>query len=740
MAGAAAVMGQFVGGKATRDALFLARFDVTTLPLMVMAGSVFSIACAFLMSRVLSRVPPARLLPAAFAGSGVLVVAEWLYAAVSPRAGAVVFYLHMLGVAPVLVSGFWTLLSERFDPRTAKRRLGQIGAAATFGGLVASVIADRAAAWSGATAMLPILASVNGICGWAAWQLGSARPSGGDQVRATPELATEAPQSGLKVVRSTPHLRNMAALVFLTTLGAALVDYVFKATAVSAIGRGDALLRFFALYYGGQSVLTFVAQVTMSRAVLERLGLAPAVASPSLSVVAGGLGALAFPGLPSILAARGGEFVCRMSLFRSAYELLYTPVPAREKRAAKSIIDVAVDRTGDLAGAGLTRLVLAVARSGQHAVLLVTAVAASAAALLVARRVTRGYVETLERSLIDQAVRLDLSEAEDLTTRQTLVRTLGQMPAPEDVAGRAAGASSRPAGAPTPGVAIDAVVQRVVALRSRDRDEVLRVLREERGPEPALVPHVVPLLAWDAVAGDAIAALRRIAGDCVGQLVDAMLDQRHDFAIRRRLARVLPAGASQRAVDGLLLALDDRFEVRFQCGRSLAAITGRQPALRVDRERIYHVVLREVGVGRPVWESRRLLDALDAGDEPHFVDRFIGERAGQSMAHVFTLLSLVLHREPLQIAFRGLHVDDALLRGTALEYLESVLPDEVRARLWPFLEDSRPSGHPSRTREEILADLLRSNDSIVLQLAELEGRVAGASGGGRPEPHAAGTA
>ena len=51
-------------------------------------------------------------------------------------------------------------------------------------------------------------------------------------------------------------------------------------------------------------------------------------------------------------------------------------------------------------------------------------------------------------------------------------------------------------------------------------------------------------------------------------------------------------------------------------------------------------------------------------------------RAGQSLAHVFTLLSLVLPSQPLQIAFRSLHSQNSRLRGTALEYLEGVLPAE----------------------------------------------------------------
>jgi hypothetical protein len=105
-----------------------------------------------------------------------------------------------------------------------------------------------------------------------------------------------------------------------------------------------------------------------------------------------------------------------------------------------------------------------------------------------------------------------------------------------------------------------------------------------------------------------------------------------------------------------------------------------------------------------------------------FVDEFLKDRAGQSLAHVFTLLSLVLPTAPLQIAYRGVHTDDPVLRGTALEYLEGVLPSDIRDRLWPFLSD-RPRGQrDGRPRDEILADLLRSNESIMLNLEELRRR------------------
>jgi ATP:ADP antiporter, AAA family len=228
----------------------------------------------------------------------------------------------------------------------------------------------------------------------------------------------------------------------------------------------------------------------------------------------------------------------------------------------------------------------------------------------------------------------------------------------------------------------------IVALRSRDRDRIVRVLRQENGIPATLVPHVIPLLAWDPVSQDAIHALRKVAEERVGELIDALLDPNQPFAIRRRLARVFSVCVSQRAADGLLLGLDDqRFEVRFQCGRSLAAIKEKNPRIRIDAQRVYTVVLREVAVGRSIWASHRVLDRADDPEQQSFVDEFMKGRTSQGLAHVFTLLALVLPSDPVQVAFRGLHAEDENLRGTALEYLDGVLPPEIRNRLWPSLEN-----------------------------------------------------
>ena len=736
---AGVVTAQFVAGKAARDALFLAQLDVTTLPAMIVATSIFSIALVAVNAKGVSRLSPARFMPWAFAVSALLLLGEWLLTLTSPRVAAVLVYLHISGLGPILGSGFWLVTSERFDPRTAKRNFGQIAAGGTLGGLLGGLLAERVAVMYGVGAMLPVLAVLNLICAWQVARLAPA-PTSEPSKEFSAELTPEPAWAGVHVLAETPYLRHLALLVLLGTTSAALIDYLFKAQAVATLGNGESLLRFFGVYYAIVSLVTFVVQTSLSRVVLEKLGLAFTAATPSIALFISGLGALIAPGLPGAIVARGAESVFRGSLFRSGYEVFYTPIPVAEKRAAKSLIDVGFDRIGDAFGGGAIRLILMLAAPMQYAAIVVSTLLCSAGAMFVASRLSRGYIQTLERNLRDRALDIDLSEVDDLTTRTTMMQTLI-----ESRSGATAWQTAslqldaRKSAAPAAAIAVEPEIQDIISLRSRNRDRTLAVLRRNKELTPALIPHVIPLLAWDPVAEDAIRALTIVAPSHVGSLADALLDPYEDFAVRRRIPRVMAVCRTQRAADSLLLGLaDTRFEVRFQCGRALATIVAKHPAVHVDSSRVFDVVLKEVAVGRPVWESRRLLDRLDDDESNGFVDEFVRGRANQSLAHVFTTLSLVLPATPLQIALRGLHADDEHLRGTALEYLESILPPMIREPLWPFLEDRRPAGRTIRPREDVLADLVRSNHSIMLNLEELKRRADAAvrdrSDGEEPRP------
>jgi hypothetical protein len=283
------------------------------------------------------------------------------------------------------------------------------------------------------------------------------------------------------------------------------------------------------------------------------------------------------------------------------------------------------------------------------------------------QRLHNGYVKALEKNLLNQSIHLEISDIRDSTTRAAVMQTLGNLiPAAEPPKAPSLAARAAPK-------AKDPVLQRVADLRSEDAEIVRSGLQQPL--DNLLAAHAISLLAWNAVADDAVRALQQIAPAITGQLVDALLDPSQEFSVRRRVPRVLAVSDSRRAFDGLTRALfDKRFEVRFQAGRAMAQIQDRCPEVMVDRGSIVKAVLQELSVDREVWDSRSIIDP----DEQ--------ELSSVSFEHLFRLLSLILPRDPLKIAYRGLRSGDERLKGMALEYLESVLPDEVRKRIWPILE------------------------------------------------------
>lgn len=773
---AAAMIGNQVGGKALRDALFLSNFEVTRLPAMLVAAAATSVLAVVLTSRLLARRGPGPMVPAAFGASAALHLVEWALVGTAPGPTAILLYLHVAVLGSILISGFWTLVNERFDPHTARVQMGRIAAGSTVGGLLGGILAERVATLLGMEAGLPMLAILHAGCAVAT---GILRPDAPATTRGAPDPPPDAGRSHpsgalgetLGLLRDTPYLRNIARMVVLGTLTAALLDYVFKARAAATFVGQEELVRFFGLFYTGVSLLTFLVQSGLGRRVLTGLGIGGAVATlPAAVGVGAGLSLLA-PGLIPLAIARGLEATARNSLFRSGYELLWSPLDPIRRRATKPVVDVGVDRLGDALGGGIVSLVLVVAAANATSVLLGLVAGLAVVGLLVAHRLRQGWKRALEQSLLDlgEAHRVDHPRA---SAGESLLLSVGALDlgqlsasgllsatnlsslAPSDgtrtgkggaesAGGGPAGdgadgglAASAAAGAASTGTSgrgigagaapvTDPVARRVIELRCRDPKRVIRALRS--APlDPEIAGHAVPLLAWDVVCKDVIRALTPVAPRIPGLLADALLDPDEDFAIRRRVPRVLVHAGGARTVDALVRGLADRrFEVRFQCGRALAAIADREDRLEVDPDRIYGAVVRETEVERRVWEGQRLLDELeelseDADHADVAAEFYVRDRSSRSLDHVFTLLSLVLPRQALLVAYRGLHTSDDELRGTSLEYMESVLPRRVRDVLWPYLEDERRSAKKeTRSREAILDDLMRSNESILLNLDDL---------------------
>lgn len=671
MLAAAALIGQQVAARATRDALFLTHHDVSRLPIAMAAAAVLSLAAVLATSGAMTRWPPGRVVPAALAFSAVLLVLEWLVSMVSAPAAAVALYLHVAVFGATLVSGFWLLLGERFDPHSAKRALGPVGAGANAGAIAGGMIAWFAGREMGTAAMLPVLAALTLLC-WLAVR---------DVARA-PALvapATGPAPSGARVLRDVPYLRGVAILVALGAFAEALLDYVLSAHAVARFGGGPRLMTFFAAFHTGVSVAAAVVLALAAEPALRRLGIARTASLRPAAAGAGALVAWLAPGLVTAIVARAAEAVLRNSLFRAAYELLFIPLPAAHKRPVKAIVDVGCDRVGTVVGSAMVMAVVA-AGAREEIVLPALAVAAGLATFVVAVRLHDGYVASLAASLRSGAVTFDSDGAGDPDTRFTMAGTRGGLDRHallRDIEEHRHAARPQPVGETIADLpAGDAVVSAVADLRSGDPARIRRVLAAPL--DPALVGHVLPLLERDDVAGQAQRALRAISGHATGQMVDALADRRTPPAVRRRLAPILGAASTQRAADGLVLGLaDEALEVRARCGRALARLRGDLREIVLPPAPLLAHALRE-------------LDGPDTG--------------GHRLRHVFVLLGLAGEAEPMRIASHAVFSDAPGVRGTALEYLENVVPDPVRGALMRRLgAGAAPRAKPRpETRDELL--------------------------------------
>jgi hypothetical protein len=679
MAGAALMVAHLVAGKTARDSLFLSRFAATELPAMFAATAVFAISSGIWFARRLTRRGPGRLLPAALAASVALHVAEFLLLERLRGPVVVVVYLHIAGLGAILLSTFWSLASEAFDAHEAKKRFPRIAGAGTAGGIAGGVLA----AWLSLESLLLLLAGLHGAAALVARLLPSSDP---------PREPLELAQATRQALKQAPFLKNLGLLVFLGTVAAALLDYLFKSGAVQAVGRGPELARYFALFYTANQVLTFLAQVFVTTPTLRRAGLGRTALTLPAAVFAGAGGAWLFPSFAMSAVVRSAEMVVRGSLFRSAYELFFTPIPPREKRAVKTSIDVGCDRLGDLLGAAVIQLVLLSAVDRAPAILLMVTMALALVAVRTAAPMDKAYLRVLEHGLLNRAIELDADDVQDSTTLSALIRTESRQKAPPKLV-------PLPREAPKPP---DPALDRLAELRSGDASRVRAALSADSAFDPLAITQTIRLLAWNDVSDAARDYLTRCSGRVMGQLTDALLDANHDFAVRRRIPRILAHCASQRAVDGLLLALhDDHFEVRFQVSRALEYLHRSHPELSFDQAALMDRVERELSVSTAVWQGRKLLDRRD-----DYLDEVVRDRAHQSLEHVFSLLAIMLPQEPLKVAFRALHGKDRILRGLALEYLETTMPAASFSLLLAVLESvpaPRSGGDPGTARERLMA-------------------------------------
>ncbi|TNF73081.1 MAG: hypothetical protein EP299_08820 [Acidobacteria bacterium] len=713
--GAFFLIAAFVLSRSLREAFYLATFDVKTLPYITVGTTVLGLPTVALFAWALTRFNARRVVKVCLivfaAGLALLmpVISE-------VEAAVVVFYLWTALGTMVIASGFWIVASEHFALREAKRLFGLISAGGTAGAMVMGNSLRYLTRQFDLVWLVPMLVALVGLLFLTQLLLPAGMEARAEKKPRKEDKISSA-REGLKLVWGTPHLAMIATIVMLATMSSTLVDYQFKEAVRATLTTKQQLASFFGSFYGWTGAASLLIQLFLTSRLMAARGVAVSLSLLPVALMMGSVGVLLFPALLTATLLRGADNSLRKSLHRSVLEVCYVPLPSMLRRKTKTFIDTVLDSLAEGLGAGVVFIWVTWGNMPSR-YLSVVVMALCSAFLYVNRRMGKVYFETVVDRLRGGSREADQLMADaDFHGKDLLNATLTRLDIPVRPAG---GGEKSPAAATEPrrvGSPTDRQPAKTLGrISSGSSDDVSKALDECTDWDEQHIPKLIRLLARDVFCDRAVWILTSLGEPAVEHLAALLVDDDFDFVVRRRIPRVLAGIDSPLADQALLEGLTTRrFEVRYRSAIALVRRLeeGRAATGEWWEKKVWAALRSEVGHERPVWEMQRLLDDLDT-EADELVEHRVGDRGVLSLEHSFRLLTLVLDPKPVRVAFQGILQENEKLRSISLEFLEHVLPKDVRQKLWPFIGDisDHQRERSLRSVEEVVTELMETGATL----------------------------
>lgn len=260
------------------------------------------------------------------------------------------FFLWITVFNLFAVAVFWSFMADVFSNAEARAYYGYIGAAGTLGAFTGPILTRTLVEQIGIANLMLVSAGFLAVCVicllrlrlWAVAREQERKLASGEVPMGGEVLA------GLKLIVREPLLRWMAVLVVFG-VGVGTLLYNEQAAIVRRMFTDPAQrTAYYATIDLAVNGLTLAVQLLLTRFLLSRYGIAPALLIPGCAIILG-FSILSASPLPMMVAivqvvTRASEF----SLAKPARETIYTRVGREWRYKAGAAIDTVVYRGGDL--------------------------------------------------------------------------------------------------------------------------------------------------------------------------------------------------------------------------------------------------------------------------------------------------------------------------------------------------------------------------------------------------------
>lgn len=338
----------------TRDALFLASIPATRLPIVYIAIAAGALIISQGQKRGRAMRGQCSILGGWLMLSALITLGLWAALPHVGPAGLYALYIWSGVFATLVVIHFWTLVSDHYSISQARRLYPFIGAGSVLGAIVGT---------AGARLLVEVVEPRHLLLAAAAIILATAMgpvPSLHSECEAQVDRSPETKSPSLawvgRELRASPYPLRIAALVLISTAALTFGDFLFKSIVREQVAPED-LATFFSTIYLALNIVSLFVQVVLASFLLRRFSVSVIIAILPVLLLGGGALLLAGAAMAGIIMVKGTEGSLRHSLYRTASELLYVPLPERLRAQVKALVDV-VSQRGGQALASVTILLL----------------------------------------------------------------------------------------------------------------------------------------------------------------------------------------------------------------------------------------------------------------------------------------------------------------------------------------------------------------------------------------------
>ena len=251
----------------------------------------------------------------------------------------------------VLVTQFWILVNDVFNPREVKRLIGFFGSGGLLGGILGGLltgslgrdIPDELLLIASGILILSVFV-VNYIF---IWQRKN-KPITDKPNYLNKERAKEPAKAGFidcfNTVRKNYYLKLLAVVVTLTFIVTTFIDYQSKTVISMKMLRIDEYTEFFGYFHAGLYVLPFIISLFVTSNLIKSYGIRIILLLFPLVLLLCFGGIALWPVLGFALAIKASDKSLSFSINQYIRELLYIPVSPELKYKAKIFIDMFLNR------------------------------------------------------------------------------------------------------------------------------------------------------------------------------------------------------------------------------------------------------------------------------------------------------------------------------------------------------------------------------------------------------------